>query len=76
MEISDIIKQLRTANNLTQGQMAERLMVTRQAISRWETGETQPNTETLKLLSHEFNVSINTSLALQDSLSASAAECL
>jgi len=37
-------------------------MVTRQAVSRWETGETQPNTETLKLLSKEFDVSINTLL--------------
>lgn len=37
-------------------------MVTRQAVSRWETGETQPNTETLKLLSREFDVSINTLL--------------
>ena len=62
MEINNIIKQLRTANNLTQGQLAERLMVTRQAVSRWENGETQPNIETLKLLSREFNVSINTLL--------------
>ena len=37
-------------------------MVTRQAVSRWETGETQPNTEALKLLSREFDVSINTRL--------------
>ena len=37
-------------------------MVTRQAVSRWENGETQPNTETLKLLSRKFNVSINTLL--------------
>ncbi len=42
--------------------MAERVMVTRQAVSRWETGETQPNTDTLKLLSQEFNISINTLL--------------
>lgn len=37
-------------------------MVTRQAVSRWENGETVPNTETLKLLSKEFNVTINTLL--------------
>ena len=37
-------------------------MVTRQAVSRWENGETQPNTDTLKLLSKEFDVSINTLL--------------
>ena len=69
MEINNIIKQLRTANNLTQGQLAERLMVTRQAVSRWENGETQPNIETLKLLSREFNVSINTLLGSPRQLS-------
>lgn len=37
-------------------------MISRQAISRWENGETQPDTESLKLLSKEFNVSINTLL--------------
>lgn len=62
MKMQDILKQLREDNNLTQEQMAARLMVTRQAVSRWENGETQPNTETLKLLSSEFNVSINTLL--------------
>lgn len=56
--------------------MAERLMVTRQAVSRWENGETQPNTETLKLLSREFHVSVNTLLGAPRRLSASAAECL
>ena len=38
------------------------MFVTRQAVSRWETGETVPNTETLKLLSKLFDVSINTLL--------------
>ena len=62
MEIKDILKNLREKNGLTQEQMAERVRVTRQAVSRWETGETQPNTDTLTLLSHEFDVSINTLL--------------
>ncbi len=62
MEIRDILKDLREKNKLTQEQMAQRIHVTRQAISRWETGETQPNTETLKILSREFDVSINTLL--------------
>ena len=62
MEMRDILKNLREKNNLTQNQLAERVLVTRQAVSRWETGETQPNTETLKLLSKEFDVSINTLL--------------
>ena len=62
MDTKDILKKIREENNLTQEQFAERVLVTRQAVSRWETGETQPNTETLKILSKEFNVSINTLL--------------
>ena len=62
MEVHSILKELREKHGLTQEQLAERVMVTRQAVSRWETGETQPNTETLKLLSREYDVSINTLL--------------
>ena len=62
MKTQDIIKELREKRGLTQEQLAERVTVTRQAVSRWETGETIPNTETLKLLSKEFGVSINTLL--------------
>ena len=62
MTVQDIIRNLREKHGLSQDQLAERVMVTRQAVSRWETGETQPNTETLKLLSKEFDVSINTLL--------------
>lgn len=60
METKDIIAQLRTKNGMSQAELAEKVFVTRQAVSRWETGETQPNTETLKLLSRLFDVSINT----------------
>ena len=38
MEVKEILKNLRERNNLTQDQMAERINVTRQAVSRWETG--------------------------------------
>ena len=62
METKDVLKKIREENGLTQDQMAEKMMVTRQAVSRWELGETQPNTETLKILSKEFNISINTLL--------------
>ena len=63
METRDILKTLREKHNLTQAQLAEQVMVTRQAVSRWENGETMPNTETLKLLSKVFDVSIHTLLA-------------
>lgn len=62
METGLIIKELREKNHLSQDQLAEKIMVTRQAVSRWETGATVPNTETLKLLSKELDVSINTLL--------------
>ena len=62
MEVKDILRNLREKNHLTQEQMAERIGVTRQAVSRWETGMTQPNPELLKVLSREFEVSINTLL--------------
>ncbi len=62
METKDVIFELRTKNSLSQDELAEKVYVTRQAVSRWENGETIPNTETLKLLSKLFDVSINTLL--------------
>lgn len=62
METKNIIFELRTKNGLSQDELAEKLYVTRQAVSRWENGETTPNTETLKLLSKLFGMSINTLL--------------
>ena len=62
METKDVILKLRTEKGISQEELAEKVFVTRQAVSRWENGETIPNTETLKLLSDYFNVSINTLL--------------
>ena len=62
MDTKDVILELRTKKGLSQDELAEKIYVTRQAVSRWETGETVPNTETLKLLSKFFDVSINTLL--------------
>ena len=62
METKDILLQLRTKAGLSQDELAERMFVTRQAVSRWERGDTIPNTETLKRLSKLFDVSINTLL--------------
>ena len=72
METKDIIYELRTKKGLSQEEFAERLFVTRQAVSRWETGETTPNIDTLKLLSQMFDVSINT---LLDSPRALVCQC-
>jgi len=62
MHTKDIILALRTKSGMSQDELAKKVFVTRQAVSRWENGETTPNTETLKLLSKLFDVSINTLL--------------
>lgn len=62
MKTREVISELRIRNGLSQDELAKKIYVTRQAVSRWETGETVPNTETLKLLSKLFDVSINTLL--------------
>ncbi len=62
METKTVLLNLRTKKGLSQDELAEKVYVTRQAVSRWENGETTPNTETLKLLSKLFDVSINTLL--------------
>ena len=62
METKEILLELRTKKGLSQDELAEKVFVSRQAVSRWENGETTPNTETLKLLSKLFDVSINTLL--------------
>ena len=64
METKNVIYELRTGKGMSQDELAEKLFVTRQAVSRWENGETVPNTETLKLLSRLFDVSINTLFGL------------
>lgn len=62
METKDVILSLRTQKGISQEALADAVYVTRQAVSRWENGDTVPNTDTLKLLSGYFDVSINTLL--------------
>lgn len=62
MDTCEVLKNIRAKYNMTQDDMANKLFVTRQAVSRWENGETIPNTETLKRISQMFNISINTLL--------------
>ena len=62
MTTKEVLLDLRTKHGLSQDELAEKVFVTRQAVSRWENGDTVPNTETLKLLSRLYDVSINTLL--------------
>lgn len=57
METKDVIAALRTRRGLSQEQLAERLHVTRQAVSRWETGAADPSTSNLIALAKLYGVS-------------------
>lgn len=59
MALGNKILEYRKRNGLSQEQLADKINVTRQTISNWELGETQPNSEQLKMLSKEFSISID-----------------
>ena len=54
METKNIILKLRTERGMSQDELADKIMVTRQAVSRWENGDTVPNTENLMFQSIRF----------------------
>ena len=59
MELGKKILELRKKKGLSQESLGDKIDVTRQTISNWELGITQPNPDQLKLLSKELNVSID-----------------
>lgn len=60
--ISDTIKSLRKKNNMSQEELAEKLGVSRQSVSLWETGQSQPTIENIVVLTKIFNVSFDSIL--------------
>ena len=59
MELSAQVKQYRTKLKLSQEELAEKVYVTRQTISNWETGKSYPDVHSLLLLSSLFDVSLD-----------------
>ena len=59
METRDALLELRRDLGLSQEEFAQKLCVTRQAVSRWETGETVPSTDTLKEIAKTFQVPVD-----------------
>ena len=59
METKDIIYELRTKYKMTQDELAEKVCVTRQTISNWETGKSQPDIETLVTLGEVLGTDAN-----------------
>ena len=62
MKFHEVFSDLRKKAGLSQNDVAEKLFLTRQAVSRWEQGGTVPEPETLVALSKLFGVSVNTLL--------------
>lgn len=66
MNLSEKIIKIREENNLTQDEMAEKIFVTRQAISKWERGVSYPSLDVLRLISKEFKISMNNLLDVSE----------
>ena len=62
MAFSENLQYLRTRDNLTQEQLAERLEVSRQSVSKWEGGQSFPEMDTILRLCDMFSVSLDTLL--------------
>jgi len=56
--IGKTIKKIRAEKGMTQEQLAEHLHVTRQAVSNWEQGKTQPDVETLSAMAEVFELPV------------------
>ena len=59
MNIEESIYKLRKKNNLSQGDLASKLNVSRQSISKWETGQSVPDLKNIIKLSEIFNVTVD-----------------
>ena len=66
MAIKDVLPRLRRERGLTQEELAKRLYITRQAVSRWERGETSPGIDMTKLIARELDVPIVELLEMPD----------
>ena len=58
-DFHNIFKNLRMQNHYTQGQMADLLDISRSAVSMYETGNREPDLETLEKIAKLFNVDMN-----------------
>ena len=59
MEFNEKLQKLRTKENLTQEELAEKLYVSRAAISKWESGRGYPSIDSLKAIAKYFHVTID-----------------
>ena len=69
MEFNEKLQELRKQKGLTQEELAERLFVSRTAISKWESGRGYPNIDSLKAIAEFFNITIDELLSSKEILS-------
>ena len=74
MELSKKIKQIRNDNKLTQEQFAEKMLVSRTAVSKWENGTCYPSIDSLKYMSQIFNISLDKLLSSEEILEIAKTE--
>ena len=66
MEFHEKLKKLRTDGNLTQEELAEKLFVSRTAISKWESGRGYPSIDSLKAIAKFFHVTIDELIGMEE----------
>ena len=59
MKLSENLKNIRKENNLSQEQLAEKLGVSRQAVSKWESGQSYPEMDKVLLICKLFNYNMD-----------------
>lgn len=70
IEIANRLVNLRKTNNLSQEALAEKLGISRQAVSKWERAEASPDTDNLILLARLYGVSLDELLKTEDEIPA------
>lgn len=53
------LKEIRKSNNITQEELASYLSISKQAVSSWEIGKSEPDTNTIKEIANYFNVTVD-----------------
>ena len=66
MELSEKIQKLRKEHNMTQEQFAEKLFVSRTAVSKWETGRGMPSMESLQMIAKIFHITLDELLSTEE----------
>jgi len=70
IEIANRLVQLRKQNNLSQEELASKIGISRQAVSKWERAEASPDTDNLILLAKLYNISLDELLKTEEEIDA------